>query len=407
VRDTHALKREKEAEDPNLETILRGLTWDHPRGYSPLIQGAAEYEALQPGLSIHWDRRTLREFGEAPIEQYLDRYDLIIMDHPFVGFAAAHDVLVELGEYLTDGEKAGFARDSVGASWDSYRYANGIWALPVDAAAQVASYRPDLLSHLFGSAPCTFDEVLQLGHKARASGKFIAVAACPIDAISLFFTFSANLGHPIAENADPFVDQRVAKEVLDRMHALIAIAHPNATAWNPIQLYDQMVAASDIVYCPWAYGYSNYSRRQNLIPLRFADGPAAGDRGCAGTQLGGTGIAVSKKSPNREAAVSYAKWLASQEHQRGTYFREGGQPASLAAWTDPQIDFEAGSFFSGTLETLRTAYVRPRFDGFIRFFESAGIEINRCLKNQVADAQLIEWLNKSFAERLGSAAAHA
>jgi multiple sugar transport system substrate-binding protein len=49
---------------------------------------------------------------------------------------------------------------------------------------------------------------------------------------------------------------------------------------------------------------------------------------------------------------------------------------------------------------LRTAYVRPRFDGFIRFFEAAGIEVNRCLKNQVADAQLIEWLNKSFAEKL-------
>ncbi len=108
-----------------MEAILKGLTWDHPRGYSPLIKGASEYESLHPGLRIHWDRRTLREFGEAPIEQYLDRYDLIIMDHPFVGFAAAHDVLVELGDYLTEAEKAGFACDSVGPSWDSYRYANG------------------------------------------------------------------------------------------------------------------------------------------------------------------------------------------------------------------------------------------------------------------------------------------
>ena len=383
-----------------METTLRGVTWDHPRGYSPLINGAVEYEAIHPGIRIHWDRRTLREFGEAPIEQYLDRYDLIVMDHPFVGFAAAQGALVDLGRYLTEFEKAAFAHDSVGLSWESYCYANGIWALPIDAATQVASYRPDLLSQLSASPPRTFDEIVQLDHKARASGKFIAVAACPIDAISLFFTFTANLGHPIAENADPFINERVAKEALDRMHALIAIAHPHSTVWNPIQLYDQMVAGSDLVYCPWAYGYSNYSRRQNPIPLKFTDAPAAGERGCAGTQLGGTGIAVSKQSPYRDAAVSYAKWLASQEHQRGTYFRQGGQPASLAAWADPQIDFEAGSFFSGTLETLRTAYVRPRFDGFIRFFEAAGIEVNRCLKNQVADAQLIEWLNKSFAEKL-------
>src|ERR1700758_4690817 len=185
------------------------------------MQGAVEYEVLHPGIRIHWDRRTLREFGEAPIEQYLDRYDLIVMDHPFVGFAAAHDVLVELGDYLTEAEKAGFARDSVGPSWDSYRYANGIWALPIDAATQVASYRPDLLSQLSAVPPRAFDEVVQLGRKARARGKFIAVAACPIDAISLFFTLTANLGHPIAEDAEPFVDEGVAQEVLDRMHALI------------------------------------------------------------------------------------------------------------------------------------------------------------------------------------------
>jgi multiple sugar transport system substrate-binding protein len=387
-----------------LEAILKGLTWDHPRGYSPLIKGAAEYETLHPGLSIHWDRRTLREFGEAPIEQYLDRYDLIILDHPFVGFAAAHDVLVELGEYLTAEENAAFALDSAGPSWESYSYASGIWALPVDAATQVASYRPDFLSQFSTAPPRTFDEVLQLGEKVHTSAKFIAVAACPIDAVSLFFTLTASLGYPIFENADPFIGRAVAKEVLDRLHALIAIAHPNSTAWNPIHVYDRMVAESDIVYCPWAYGYSNYSRRRNPIALKFSDAPAASNSGCAGTQLGGTGVAVSKLSAHREEAVAYAKWLASSQHQSGTYFREGGQPASLAAWTNPQIDSEAGGFFSGTIETLRTAYVRPRFDGFVRFFEAAGIEINRCLKNQITDAQLIDWLNKRFGESLALAA---
>jgi multiple sugar transport system substrate-binding protein len=77
-----------------VEITLRGLTWDHPRGYAPLLGGAPEYEKQYPRIKIHWDRRTLREFGEAPIEQYLDRYDLLIVDHPFMGFAAAHEALV-------------------------------------------------------------------------------------------------------------------------------------------------------------------------------------------------------------------------------------------------------------------------------------------------------------------------
>jgi multiple sugar transport system substrate-binding protein len=390
-----------------VDVTLKGLTWDHARGYAPLIKGATEYEKSQPGIKIHWDRRTLREFGEAPIEQYLDRYDLIIMDHPFVGFAAAHDVLVDLNPFLSARERAGLARDSVGASWESYRYAEGRWALPVDAATQVASYRPDLLEQLSSTPPKTFDEVLRLGNKARANGKFIVVAACPIDAISLFFTMTANLGHPIAENADPFVERAVAREALDRLHALVAIAYPRSSGWNPIQMYDHMVAGSDAVYCPWAYGYSNYSRGENSVRLQFTNAPAAADRGCAGTQLGGTGVAVSKHSPYRNEATTYAKWLASPEHQRGTYVKEGGQPASLSAWLDPEIDAAACGFFSGTLETLQKAYVRPRFDGFVRFFEAAGIEVNRCLKGETSDAQLIASLNKRFAERLALAATRA
>ena len=88
--------------------------------------------------------------------------------------------------------------------------------------------------------------------------------------------------------------------------------------------------------------------------------------------------------------MAYAKWLAIPEHQRGTYVKEGGQPASLSAWLDPEIDAAARS---GTLETLQKSYVRPRFDGLVRFFESAGIEINRCLKGVISDQELIESLN--------------
>jgi multiple sugar transport system substrate-binding protein len=113
--------------------------------------------------------------------------------------------------------------------------------------------------------------------------------------------------------------------------------------------------------------------------------------------LGGTGIAVSRHTTHQPEATAYAKWLASTEHQRGTYFRKGGQPASLKAWTDHSVDAAADSFFSGTLRTLQTAFVRPRFAGFVRFFESAGLEINRCLRGHLPDAELVGWLNEHYA----------
>jgi multiple sugar transport system substrate-binding protein len=362
-----------------------------------LLGGIPEYEEQNPEIKIQWDRRTLREFGEAPIGQYLDRYDLLIVDHPFVGFAAAHGVLVDLAPFISEAEKLRFAADSVGPSWQSYWYGSGLWALPIDAATQVASYRPDLLRGLSPAVPGTFDDVLKLGEKAHKAGKYIVVPACPTDAISLFFTLSANLGFPIPEERDLFVDDAVAAEVMDRLHALIALAHPRSVEWNPIQVYDFMISSSDAVYCPYGFGYSNYSRVGNSVRLKFTNAPAAGHRGCAATMLGGTGVAISKLSPHPSEAIAYAKWLAGPEHQRGTYFREGGQPASLSAWTDSSVNAMADDFFSGTLQTLQTAYVRPRFDGFVRFFEAAGIEINRCLRGELKEAGLIQWMNDWYA----------
>jgi multiple sugar transport system substrate-binding protein len=383
-----------------MEITLNGLTWDHPRGYAPLLGGAPEYEMRNPGLRIHWERRSLREFGEAPIEQYTDRYDLIVVDHPFVGFAAAHQVLLNLDPLLSNDERLRFQRDSVGPSWPSYWYQGGLWALPIDAATQVACYCPDLFEQLGLTPPATFDDVLGLATRARSTDKFVIVPACPTDAISLFFTLSASLGHPIAEEAEPFVPAPLGREVLQQLHALISTAHPKSVEWNPIQVYDFMIAEASAIYCPYGFGYSNYSRTGSRTALRFTNAPAAVATKRAATMLGGTGVAVSAKSAYPAEAVAYAKWLASSEHQRGIYFREGGQPASLSAWIDPEVDRIAGGFFSGTLPTLLAAYVRPRFDGFVRFFEAAGIEINRCLQGGIEDFQLIEWLNMYYAQRL-------
>jgi multiple sugar transport system substrate-binding protein len=112
--------------------------------------------------------------------------------------------------------------------------------------------------------------------------------------------------------------------------------------------------------------------------------------------LGGTGVGISKLSAHQSEAIAYAKWLVSPEHQRGDYFREGGQPASLGAWLDKSVNAASGDFFSGTLLTLQTAYVRPRFDGFVSFFEAAGIQINRCLRGEIQNAALIVWLNEHY-----------
>ena len=378
------------------------MTWDHPRAWGPLDGAAATFAAMHPGLDIVWDRRSLREFGEAPIEQYAQRYDLLVIDYPFSGFASRHPWLLDWAGELTAAEHARFAADSVGASWTSYHHEGHVWALPIDAATQVSSCRPDLLARLDRDVPATFDEVLALAAKARAAGQWIVTTAFPTDAISTVVSIAGSLGHCIVDGCDEFLPPAVGREVLQRLHALVDAAHPDSVRLNPIQAYDRMSAADDIVYCAYGYGYSNYARPDRARRLRFCDVPAHADRGPAGTQLGGTGIAVSALSEHRALALAYARWLASAAHQRGEYYRLGGQPASLGAWQSPELDADCFGFFSGTMATMTGALVRPRFDGWIPFFEAAGEEVTRCLKREITDRDLASRLNAAFDKARGA-----
>ena len=61
-------------------TVLNGMTWDHPRGYAPLVEGSRRWKELS-GVEIHWDRRSLQDFEAFPVAELARQYDLMIIDH--------------------------------------------------------------------------------------------------------------------------------------------------------------------------------------------------------------------------------------------------------------------------------------------------------------------------------------
>ena len=68
---------------------LRGITWNHPRGLDPLLAANTVYPNVAPGVSVEWTTRSLSGFGEDPLIELAASYDLLVIDHPFVGDAAA------------------------------------------------------------------------------------------------------------------------------------------------------------------------------------------------------------------------------------------------------------------------------------------------------------------------------
>lgn len=379
---------------------LRGITWDHERGYGPLLATAEAFMADHPDVEIAWKVRTLQEFGLAPVDELAETYDLLVIDHPFVGFAADDGCLLPLDEYLDSDFLREQAEQSVGKSNASYIYGDHQWALAIDAAAQVSSYRRDLLTDLGRDVPRTWDEVLDLAHVTRQRGsRWIAFPLIPIDAIMSFLSLCANAGEEPGRSPERLVSRKMGRYALEMLQALKSVAHPQSLAWNPIQTYEKMSRTDEIVYCPLAFGYSNYARpgfRDETV--LFTNIPSAGAMGSGGAILGGTGYAVSSASPHPEEACAYGAYLAADETQRTIYFEEGGQPGNRVAWTDAGVNQASNNYFLDTLETLDKAYLRPRYNGFIEVQELAGPLIHDFLRNGGDRDRLLDRLDALYRE---------
>ena len=355
---------------PGEPVTLRGITWDHPRGYQPLAASVEPYAAAY-GVRIVWDRRSLKDFGDAAIDALAEAYDLLIIDHPHVGQAAETGCLLPLDEWIAPDMLARLAVQSAGPSHASYTYAGHQWALAIDAAVQTSAYRPDLLVE---PLPAAWDDVLALARRMKETGRFAGIPLTPTDSICSFLTLCASLGSPPGQGGQ-LVDPAIGARALRWLADLCAVSHPDSLAWNPIDLLDHMSHADDVIYCPLTFCYTNYSR-DGYAPhrIRFVNIP-----GVRGALLGGAGFAVSAHCMHPQAAVDYGVWLSSAAIQCTLYVEQGGQPGNAAAWTDPDTNRLTHDFFRDTYATIQAAYVRPRHPGFVNFQEAAGQVIHAML----------------------------
>lgn len=374
-----------------MNIALSGIAWDHPRGYDSVAGASAVWCAEHPEVAIRWSRRSLQAFADAPLAELVRQYDLLVIDHPHVPEAAAEGLLLPLDGRGHESALERLAAESVGPSHGTYAHMGHQWALAIDAAAQVAVYRPDLLA----VPPRTWDEVWELA----ATGRMLWPAK-PIDALSSFLTLAANRGTPCANGPDRLIEPEAGVEVLQHLHRMADAVPSFCLEANPIEVAERLVAADHWAYAPLAFGYVNYARA-GFRPHRLAyvDMPG-GALGPVGSCLGGAGIAVSATTRFPEEAVAVALWLASADTQRGVYYRSGGQPANRTAWQDPALNADTLGFFAGTLATLDLAWVRPRTRAWLRIQDEAGAVVNRALHHLIGDTAAIAELNALYARQM-------
>ena len=377
---------------------LNGITWGHSRGITPLLAASQRYSELHPEVEIRWKKRTLQEFADFPIEKLTKDYDLLIIDHPWVGCAAATETVLPLNEYLPQAYLEDQLNNSVGFSHLSYQYNNKQWALAIDAATPAASYRKDLFQKNNYQLPRTWNGVLELARGGR-----VAVPAIPIDLLMNFYTFCLAHGKKPFESEEEILDENTGVAVIETMKELYSLVDKKMFECNPIAVAELMSTTDDYLYCPFAYCYSNYSRIGFAKKLLYYTDVVSFNGNKLRTTIGGTGLAVSSFSKYKEAAVDFASWVVSGEIQRTFYVQHGGQPGHRSAWIDEHANQLTNNFFKNILPIMENGYVRPRYNGYLYFQDYAGEPLQTCLMNDGDPVSTLNEMNKLYKESILSA----
>lgn len=372
---------------------LTGIAWDHSRAFPPLVKTAQRYEELHPGIRIRWEKRTLDEFGHMSIDQLALKFDLIVIDHPWAGFAFEKNLVHDLKPLLPAAALKELSQNSVGATFESYCYEEKLLALPIDAATPAPSWRPDLLERAGATPPATWKEAVALAHR-----KLAVIPGFNADLFLHYAMFVKALGADPCSDPEQIAPRDVMSTALNLLRELTEPMPREIFNWNPIQVAERMTTTDDFAWNAFAYTYNNYARNGfarshlrfgNLISLE-PNGPRLR------SVLGGTGIALSSNCKHTETALDYARFIADGNTQKTIYVTAGGQPSHRAAWEDASADALCGGFFSGTRNTQEEAFIRPRYSGYVPLQTNGGNALQETLRDGRDAKPVLEKLNALY-----------
>jgi multiple sugar transport system substrate-binding protein len=344
---------------------------------------------LHKDIEIIWQKRSLQDFADKPISSLARDYDLLIIDYPWIGYAAEMQQFLPLNKYLPEKFLQDQLLGTVGASYESYTHEGQTWAIPMDAAAPVASYRPDIFHQNNRQLPATFEDVLALADQGQ-----VILPGIPVDTLMNFYMFCCTLGERPFETPGRVISEAIGLKALSLYKQLIDRVDPVCFELNPIKVYERLSSTDKYSYCPFAYGYTNYARPGYAShAVHFTDLVCLNDRPLIST-IGGTGLAVSQYCMYKTTAIEYLQYVTSPHTQEFLYFENGGQPAHIRAWTSRANNAATHQFFKRTLPALQRAYLRPRYNGYIPFQDQAGDIIRQYLISNGDPATVLKHLDQ-------------
>ena len=374
-----------------MTTQLKGVTWQNPRGYDPLVVGSSLWQIDYSDVDVLWEQLPWYRFEEEVLRSLQSnegKYDLIMFDHPWTGKLASEGWLIPWEDLVDTCYLKDLSQRVVPPSTESYYLYERHWALPLDGACHAGLYRQDLCET--DELPHTWEEIKAWAEAHLRSGDFypLVLNLEGVLGCCLFLSMMAGLGHPAFEEEEQIrCDSECTRYVLSLLRELIPYTPPGSTHWGPWDIYEAMTTRDDIAFSPSIFAYANYFQdapRQSA--LRLCRVPDFQSGGCGRPILGGVGLGIASSTAHPQLAASLSQFLMKDSVQLLVFTLHNGQPATCSSWNDPKVNNDTHGFYSQLAKNMETAYTRPRYP----LFHAVELQVGRILQEFWDDAASLD-----------------
>jgi multiple sugar transport system substrate-binding protein len=318
------------------------------------------------------------------------QYDIYIMDDPWIPQYAASGILEDLGphgitmdaDYPGPFADLGFWPPRQGPRVKGFETQEPkLVALPTIGDLQTLTYRNDVFT---SGAPATWDDLVNQGKAAVANGKikygivFRGVKGNPI--VTSFYPIFRSFGADFFDDKwNPIFNSAEGKQAADFfVTTLKALAPKGVAEFDSNQEGAAILggeAAAIIQYSGNAIKSDDPAQSKVVGKLDFGVVPK---QKSAIAQIGIFIHGVSASAPNKDNAIAFMKWLASNDAQVALA-RAGDLPVKTQAYSDPQAVKSTRLLPVALAQLNAGAQARPRTPDWNKVESILGTELNIAL----------------------------
>jgi multiple sugar transport system substrate-binding protein len=287
-------------------------------------------------------------------------------------------------------ETAAFFSSTIEAN----RWGDSLYALPWFADVGMLYWRTDLMA----APPATFDELLQLGRRARATNQtqygMVFQGARYEGLITTFVEYLGAFGGRILDGRRVVVNSEPALRALTEMRDQIyqhGIVPRAVLTWQEEQTRFAFQNGQAAFMRNWPYAYPlMQDTAESRVAGKFSVAPMPAAAGGSPTAaVGGAQLAINRRSEHPEAAWALIDFLTQPEQMRERATVVGQFPTRTAVYDDPELASGLAVEPATVRRIIEYGVPRPVTPIYTQLSEILQIQLHRALTRQTEPAEAL------------------